>query len=317
MYDIIIIGAGPAGLTAAIYARRAEKSVLVIEKDTFGGQITKSPRVENYPGFIEMSGNELADRLIEQVFAQGGKIELDTVTGIEGDGGNYTVKGLSKEYNAKAVIIASGSNHRTLGIEGEERLTGSGISYCAVCDGAFFRDRCVAVIGGGNSALQDAVMLSESCEKVYLVQNLAFLTGEERLQRLMSQRENVEVIYNSVVDKILGNDTLRGIEITDTVSGERRNLAVEGMFVCIGQKPENEPFKNLVRLDERGYIISDESCVPGAICSDEGCPSREKCSKKGIFAAGDCRTKRVRQVTTATADGAVAALAACRFIDEL
>lgn len=317
MYDIIIIGAGPAGLTAAIYARRAEKSVLVIEKDTFGGQITKSPRVENYPGFIEMSGNELADRLIEQVFAQGGKIELDTVTGIEGDGGNYTVKGLSKEYNAKAVIIASGSNHRTLGIEGEERLTGSGISYCAVCDGAFFRDRCVAVIGGGNSALQDAVMLSESCEKVYLVQNLAFLTGEERLQRLISQRENVEVIYNSVVDKILGNDTLRGIEITDTVSGERRNLAVEGMFVCIGQKPENEPFKNLVRLDERGYIISDESCVPGAICSDEGCPSREKCSKKGIFAAGDCRTKSVRQVTTATADGAVAALAACRFIDEL
>ncbi len=317
MYDIIIIGAGPAGLTAAIYARRAEKSVLVIEKDTFGGQITKSPRVENYPGFIEMSGNELADRLIEQVFAQGGKIELDTVTGIEGDGGNYTVKGLSKEYNAKAVIIASGSNHRTLGIEGEERLTGSGISYCAVCDGAFFRDRCVAVIGGGNSALQDAVMLSESCEKVYLVQNLAFLTGEERLQRLISQRENVEVIYNSVVDKILGNDTLRGIEITDTVSGERRNLAVEGMFVCIGQKPENEPFKNLVRLDERGYIISDESCVPGAICSDEGCPSREKCSQKGIFAAGDCRTKSVRQVTTATADGAVAALAACRFIDEL
>ncbi len=317
MYDIIIIGAGPAGLTAAIYARRAEKSVLVIEKDTFGGQITKSPRVENYPGFIEMSGNELADRLIEQVFAQGGEIELDTVTGIEGDGGNYTVKGLSKEYNARAVIIASGSNHRTLGIEGEERLTGSGISYCAVCDGAFFRDRCVAVIGGGNSALQDAVMLSESCRKVYLVQNLAFLTGEERLQRLIFQRDNVEVIYNSVVDKILGTDTLHGIEITDTVSGERRNLAVEGMFVCIGQKPENEPFKNLVRLDERGYIISDESCVPGAVCSDEGCPSREKCSKKGIFAAGDCRTKSVRQVTTATADGAVAALAACRFIDEL
>ena len=317
MYDIIIIGAGPAGLTAAIYARRAEKSVLVIEKDTFGGQITKSPRVENYPGFIEMSGNELADRLIEQVFAQGGEIELDTVKGIEGDGGNYTVKGESKDYNAKAVIIASGSNHRTLGIEGEERLTGCGISYCAVCDGAFFRDMSVAVIGGGNSALQDAVMLSESCKKVYLVQNLAFLTGEERLQKLISQRDNVEIIYNSVVDKILGTDTLHGIEITNTVSGERRNLAVGGMFVCIGQKPENEPFKNLVRLDERGYIISDESCVPSAVCSDEGCPSREKCAKKGIFVAGDCRTKSVRQVTTATADGAVAALAACRFVDEL
>ncbi len=317
MYDIIIIGAGPAGLTAAIYARRAEKTVLVIEKDTFGGQITKSPRVENYPGFIEMSGNELADRLIEQVFAQGGEIELDTVVGIEGDGGSYTVKGMSKDYNAKAVIIASGSNHRTLGLDEEERLTGRGISYCAVCDGAFFRDMSVAVIGGGNSALQDALMLSEGCKKVYLVQNLAFLTGEERLQRLISQRENVEIIYNSVVDKILGTDSLHGIEITDTVSGERRNLAVEGMFVCIGQKPENEPFKNLVRLDDRGYIISDESCVPGAICADEVCPSREKCSRKGIFAAGDCRTKRVRQVTTAAADGTVAAIAACRFIDEL
>ena len=157
MYDIIVIGAGPAGLTAALYARRAEKSVLVIEKSTFGGQITHSPRVENYPGFLEVSGNELADKLIEQVFAQGGKIELDTVRAVEGEAGNYTVKGISKSYNAKAVIIATGSAHRHLGVDGEERLTGAGISYCAVCDGAFFRGKRVAVIGGGNSALQDAI----------------------------------------------------------------------------------------------------------------------------------------------------------------
>lgn len=304
MYDIIIIGAGPAGLTAAIYARRAEKHVLVIEKDTFGGQITSSPRVENYPGFIEMTGNELADRLIEQVFAQGGEIELDTVTGIEGEGGNYTVKGISKSYNGRSVIIAAGSSHRHLGVDGEERLTGAGISYCAVCDGAFFRGRRVAVIGGGNSALQDALMLCEICEKVYVVQNLEYLTGEEKLQKLLSQRDNVEIIYSSVVDKILGGETLHGIEITNTVSGERRNLAVEGMFICIGQKPENEPFGNLVRLDERGYILSGESCVPNG-------------AAPGIFVAGDCRTKAVRQITTATADGAVAALAACRFLETI
>lgn len=304
MYDIIIIGAGPAGLTAAIYARRAEKRVLVIEKDTFGGQITHSPRVENYPGFLDVSGNELADRLLEQVMAQGGEIELDQVTSIEGEGGSYTVKGMSKEYQAKAVIIAAGSHHRRLGLDGEERLTGSGISYCAVCDGAFFRGQTVAVIGGGNSALQDAVLLSDGCEKVYVVQNLAFLTGEERLQKILAERPNVEIIYSSIVEKLVGNEALRAIEIKNTDSGERRSLTVDGMFVCIGQVPENEPFANMVELDGRGYITADEGCVPYG-------------SPEGIFVAGDCRTKEIRQVTTATADGAVAALAACRFIDEL
>ena len=304
LYDIIIIGAGPAGLTAAIYARRAEKSVLVIEKDSFGGQITQSPRVENYPGFVEVSGNELADRLIEQVFSQGGEIQLDTVTSIEGEAGNYTVKGLSDDYQAKAVIIAAGSNHRHLGIDGEARLTGRGISYCAVCDGAFFRGQTVAVIGGGNSALVDAVLLSDSCEKVYIVQNLAYLTGEERLRKILLDRPNVEIIYTSIVEKILGNESLTSIEILNTENGERRSLKVSGMFVCIGQAPENKPFESKVRLDSYGYISAGESCVPDG-------------SDGGIFVAGDCRTKTVRQVTTAVSDGATAALAACRFIDEL
>ncbi len=302
MYDIIIIGAGPAGLTAAIYARRAEKSVLVIEKDTFGGQITHSPRVENYPGFLEVSGNELADRLIEQTISQGGMIELDEVLGIEGESGNFTVKCTGGDYQAKAVIIAAGSHHRRLGIDGEDRLTGEGISYCAVCDGAFYRGQRVAVIGGGNSALQDAVLLSDGCEKVYVVQNLAYLTGEERLQKILRDRPNVEIIYSSVVSRLVGNESLRSVEIRNTESGEERSLAVEGMFVAIGQCPENEPFANMVELDNYGYITSGESCVP------KGAPD-------GIFVAGDCRTKVIRQVTTATADGAVAALAACRFLD--
>ena len=246
MYDIIVVGAGPAGLTAALYARRAEKSVLVIEKDTFGGQITHSPRVENYPGFLEMSGNEFADKLIEQVFHQGAEIELDEVVGIEGVAGAYTVKGASKDYLAKSVIIASGSHHRRLGIEGEDKFTGEGISYCAVCDGAFYKGKTVAVIGGGNSALQDAVLLSESCPKVYVIQNLAFLTGETRLVNILEKRDNVEFIYSSVVRGIIGGDTFRGIDIENTETGAKTSLNVDGMFVAIGQVPENEPFASKV-----------------------------------------------------------------------
>ena len=304
MYDIIIIGAGPAGLTAAVYARRAEKSVLVIEKDTFGGQITHSPRVENYPGFVEISGAELADRLLEQVAEQGAMIELDEVVGIEGVPGDFTVKGLGGEYKSRAVIIATGSRHRHLGLEDEERLVGNGISYCAVCDGAFYRGSRVAVIGGGNSALQDAVLLSEGCEKVYLIQNLPYLTGEERLQKILRNRPNVEIITSSVVDRLVGGKELRMIEITNTDSGDRYAIEVEGMFVCIGQQPENEPFANRVELNQWGYIEAGEDCMPTG-------------SAEGIFVAGDCRSKMIRQVTTATADGAVAALAAVRFIDSL
>ena len=304
MYDIIIIGAGPAGLTAAIYARRAEKTVLVIEKDTFGGQITSSPKVENYPGFLEVSGNELADRLIEQAISHGAMIELDEVTKIEGTLGNFSVICSSKTYQGRTVIIATGSHHRKLGIDGEERLIGSGISYCAVCDGAFFRGQRVAVIGGGNSALQDAVLLSDGCEMVYIVQNLDRLTGEGRLQKILSERTNVEIIYTSVVSRIIGNEMLRAIEIRNTENGEERLLNVEGMFVAIGQKPENEPFADMVSLDRWGYITAGEDCVP------EG-------SANGIFVAGDCRTKAVRQVTTATADGASAALGAIKLLDEI
>ena len=302
MYDIIVIGAGPAGLIAAIYARRAEKSVLVIERETFGGQITHSPRVENYPGFAVMSGIEFADKLIDQTLSLGAEIELDTVTSVTGESGNFTVTCEGNEYTAKSVIIAAGSKHRTLGLERENEFTGEGISYCAVCDGAFYKGKTVAIIGGGNSALQEAVMLSDICEMVYVVQNLDFLTGETKLQNDLETRENVEIILSSTVDSIIGENEFQGI-LLDT-NGIKTELAVDGMFVAIGQKPENEPFEKLVSLNDYGYVVSDESCVPQG-------------AKEGIFVAGDCRTKTIRQITTATGDGAVAAIAACKFVDSL
>lgn len=304
MYDIIIIGAGPAGMTAALYARRAEKSVLLIEKSTFGGQITHSPRVENYPGFLAMSGNEFAEKLLDQVTTHGADIEFDEVTSVTPFENYYSVATGGGEFFAKSVIIATGSKHRSLGIEREDDFVGEGVSYCAVCDGAFYKGKTVAIIGGGNTALQEAVLLSDGCKKVYVVQNLDFLTGEGALQAAISKRDNVEVILGSVVTELIGENEITGIMIRDEKSGVESELALDGIFVAIGQKPENEPFENIVKLDSYGYISAGENCLP-------------QTDYKGIFVAGDCRTKAVRQVTTASADGAVAALSACRYVDSL
>ncbi len=304
MYDIIIIGAGPAGLTAAIYARRADKSVLLIEKETFGGQITHSPRVENYPGFESLSGSDLGGKLFEHAMALGADIELDTVTGIRAAEGGLEILCESGSHLGKSAIIATGSRHRELGVAGEERFVGEGISYCAVCDGAFYKGKHVAVIGGGNSALQEAVLLSETCSRVTVVQNLAYLTGEESLQNILAKRNNVDFIYNATVDSLLGEATFAGITIRDSGSDTTRDLPVDGIFVCIGQVPANEAFADVVALNDYGYVAADESCLPTA-------------TLPGVFVAGDCRQKAVRQVTTATADGAVAALAACRYVDGL
>lgn len=303
MYDIIIIGAGPAGLTAAIYARRAEKSVLLLEKATFGGQITHSPLVENYPGFPTASGNEIAEKMVEQALAQGAEIELDTAIAITGEAGNFTVQGEAGSYTGKAVIMATGSRHRMLGLDREEELTGEGVSYCAVCDGAFYKDKTVAIIGGGNSALQEAISLSNGCKKVYVIQNLGFFTGEEKLAQELYKRDNVEIILSTIVTELLGEKQLHGIRLKNEETGKMSELSLDGIFVAIGQVADNEPFAGVVALNENGYIISGEDCLPQ--------------SKPGIFAAGDCRTKAIRQVTTATADGAVAALSACRFLEQL
>lgn len=306
MYDIIVVGAGPAGLTSALYLRRAEKSVLLIEKNTFGGQITHSPRVENYPGFNEISGSELGEKFLEQVITQGADIELDTVTGISGSDGDFTVSCESgASFNSKGVIIATGSMHRTLGLRDEEKYTGEGISYCAVCDGAFYKDRTVAIIGGGNSALQEANMLSDICTRVTVIQNLDFFTGEKNLVERLSEKKNVECIFGSVVTEIIAEgDTFRGIKVQNTHTGEITEHRVDGMFVAIGQKPENEPFRDVVALNDYGYVDAGESCLPKSL-------------HKGIFVAGDCRTKSTRQVATAVADGAVAALSACKFLDNI
>ena len=304
MYDIVIVGAGPAGLCAALYARRAEKSALLIEKSTFGGQITHSPRVENYPGFLAMSGNELAEKLFEQVLEHGAEIELDEVKKIEKIDTGYNVITENSSFEAKTVIIATGARHRPLGITHEEDFVGEGISYCAVCDGAFYKGKTVAVIGGGNTALQETVLLAEGCKKVYVIQNMPYLTGESSLISAVGKRENVEVIVNSVVHELIGDTEITGVWIKNTKTGEDTKITLDGIFVAIGQIPENDAFRDVVELDARGYVAAGEDCLP-------------KSDHPGIFVAGDCRTKAIRQVTTATADGAVAALAACRYIDSL
>ena len=300
MYDIIIIGGGPAGLTAALYACRANKKTLVIEKETFGGQITFSPKVENIPGFISLTGNEFAEKLVEQVLEQGADVESCEVLEIK-DGEIKTVVTDDGEFEGKAVIVATGAKHRMLGVEDEEKYVGEGISFCAVCDGAFYKDKTVAVVGGGNSALQEAILLSDLAKKVYVVQNLDFLTGEKKLADQLYKLDNVEVITGVTVESFLGDSELEGIVIKNS-AGESRKLSIDGLFIAIGLIPQNDAFKNVVELDSRGYAVIDETC---------------ESATKGIFVAGDCRAKKIRQVTTAAADGAIAALAACDYIDSL
>lgn len=299
MYDIIVIGGGPAGLTAAVYARRANKSVLVIEKGSFGGQITFSPKVENIPGFSEVTGNEFAEKLVEQALGLDAEVECAEVLEIK-QGDVKTVVTDSGEFEAKTVIVATGAKHRMLGLAREEEFVGEGISFCAVCDGAFYAGRDVAVIGGGNSALQEAILLADLANKVYVVQNLDFLTGEQKLQEKLSTKENVEIILGHTVKGIIGDTTLTGITIADSNDNEKQ-LDIDGMFVAIGLIPQNEAFEGVINLDERGYVTSDENCLTNA---------------DGIFVAGDCRSKKIRQVATAAADGAVSALAACDYLDK-
>lgn len=298
-YDIIVVGGGPAGLTAALYARRANKSVLVIEKSTFGGQITFSPKVENIPGFASITGNEFAEKLVEQVLEQGADVEYAEVIKVE-DGVEKTVVTDSGSFTARAVILATGAKHRLLGLPREEELIGSGISFCAVCDGAFFKDGTVAVIGGGNSALQEALQLAELAKKVIVVQNLDFLTGEGKLAEQIEKKENIEVMLGYTVETLHGDAELTGITVKKTADGTTAHLKLDGMFVAIGLIPQNEAFANVLALDARGYADYDEGCT----------------AADGIFVAGDCRRKSIRQVTTAAADGAVAALAACRYLDK-
>ena len=249
MYDLIIIGGGPAGMTAALYALRNGKSVLVLEKHGFGGQITYSPKVENYPGIREMSGNEFADKLLEQILALGAEVELEKAVSVEDADGHKLVK--TEEGNAfesMTVVIATGVKHRMLGLEGENELVGNGISFCAVCDGDFFSGQTVCVAGGGNSALQEAILLAEKCKKVIILQDLPELTGEATLQNILRSRANVEIETNrKIVGVQAGGDGLTGVTVQDRVTGAEKTIPCEGLFIAIGLIPENGPFADLAR----------------------------------------------------------------------
>ena len=299
MVDIIVIGGGPAGLTAAVYARRAGKSVLVLEKDALGGQITWSPKVENYPAVPAVSGMDLGNRMAEQAMDMGAEVEIDEVLRIEDFGSHKRVYGsFGTEYDARAVILAAGAKPRKLGLKKEDELVGSGVGYCAVCDGAFFKGQAVAVNGGGNSALQDAVLLSDLCSRVYLVHRRDSFRGEEALVDQLRGKENVEFVLNAVITGLKGDSELSGITVEQ--DGVQREIPVSGLFVAIGHEPDLAAFADFLDRDAQGYAASDEGCLT---------------KTEGFFVAGDCRRKKIRQVTTAAADGAVAALAACAWLD--
>ncbi len=300
MYDMIVVGGGPAGMTAALYALRNGKSALVIEKAGFGGQITHSPKVENFPGTLSMSGNEFADQMLEQILAQGAEIEIETVSGVS-DAGDHKLVTTEEggSYEGRSVVIATGVKHRMLGLEGEGDLVGEGVSYCAVCDGDFYANQTVCVAGGGNSALQEAILLADKCKEVIVLQDLPYFTGEARLQDVLFARPNVRALTGVKIQGLLTQDgAFCGVSIEQ--NGQTQTVACDGLFVAIGLIPENEPFAELANLNAYGYFDSDEQCLT---------------KTPGVFVAGDCRSKTVRQLTTAVADGATAALAACRYLN--
>ena len=278
MYDIIIVGGGPAGMTAALYALRNGKSALVIEKNGFGGQITHSPKVENYPGTLQMSGNEFADRMLDQILAQGAEIELEKAVAVEDLGETKVVRTEEgSAFEGRTVVLATGVKHRMLGLPGENELVGEGISFCAVCDGDFYSGQTVCVAGGGNSALQEAILLAEKCREVVILQDLPALTGEQRLQDVLLARDNVRAICNTKIDALATEGgELRGVEIEDRTTGEKQVVACDGLFVAIGLIPENGPFQALAELNDWGYFASGEDCLTRT---------------PGVYVAGDCRSK--------------------------
>lgn len=300
MYDIIIVGAGTAGLSAAIYGVRAGKSVLVLEANVYGGQIINTPEIENYPGIKNISGFEFATTLYEQAKELGAEIKIEKVLEIiNQQGKNKVVVTERNNYEAKSVILATGAKNRPLGLEKEQELVGRGISYCATCDGAFFRGKEVAVNGGGSTALEDAIFLSSYCSKVYIIHRRDTFRGESKHVTDLQKKDNVVFVLNSNITELLGEEQLEGVKVKNKETNEETILRISGLFIAIGQVPENSSFSNVVDLDKGGYIKATEDC---------------KTTGDGIFVAGDSRTKAIRQLTTAASDGAIAGLAACEYI---
>ena len=300
LYDIAVIGAGPAGMTAALYAVRAGKSVLLLESEMYGGQIVQSRLVENYPGAPEIGGAELAMKMMEPLTAFGVEPTYGRVNALQKIDDRFEIVTDSERYEARSVIIATGVGHRKLEVPGEDRLIGGGVSFCATCDGMFFRGREVAVVGGGNTAVQDALVLSELCSRVYLIHRRDSFRAEARLVERMQKTERIECITDTVVTEMQGSPKLESLILKNVKTEETRTLAVSGAFLAVGNVARNEAFRDLVALDEAGFVLTDADC---------------KTSQAGIFAAGDCRQKKVRQLTTATADGTIAALSAVEYLD--
>ncbi|MFQ7053355.1 MULTISPECIES: thioredoxin-disulfide reductase [Clostridium] len=300
MYDIIIIGSGPAGLSAAIYAQRACLDTIVIEKNGIsGGQVLNTWEVDNYPGFPGVTGFELSRQFREHANKLGARVVQDEVVQVELSGNVKKVVCEEETYEARCVILASGAHHRTLEVPGEEELRGAGVSYCATCDGAFFRGRTVAVVGGGDAALEDAIFLARMCEKVYIVHRRDKLRGAKRLQERLQALENIEFVWNSETVAIEGNAQVEALRLRQTQTGEERRLDVDGVFIAVGIAPESELYAGQLELDEQGYIRADES---------------GQTSVPGVFAAGDVRTKALRQILTAASDGANCVASAERYL---
>lgn len=299
MYDLIIIGAGTAGLSAAIYGVRAGKRVLILEEHVYGGQIISAVEVENYPGIRRISGYDFAENLYQQATALGAELRYEKAAGIQEKEGKKTVITNRSSYICRAVILATGAKKRRLGLEREEELTGAGISYCATCDGAFYRGKDTAVAGGGNTALEDALFLSGYCRKVCVIHRRDQFRGEEKLVRALKERENVVMVMESQIIRLNGKERLESVTVKNRRTGTEEELPVSGLFIAVGQEPDNRTFSDVAELDGYGYVKAGEDC---------------RTSSAGIFTAGDCRTKEVRQLATAAADGAVAALAACAYM---
>lgn len=334
MYDIIVIGAGPAGLSAAIYAQRSGKQVLILEGKSYGGQIINTSKIENYPGIKEVSGFGFAKDLYEQAKAMGAEICYETCTKIESmdtvvknedlerteqqnqtekdaqvdaqsttaDQKGFVVSCPSNQYTCQSIILAVGAVNRKLGVDRETELTGKGVSYCATCDGAFYRGKNVAVVGGGNTALEDALFLSNYCSHVYLIHRRNTFRGEKQWERLLREKDNVHFCLEQTVSALSGEDHLQGLTMKHVVTGEEVSLDVEGLFIAVGQMPATGEFASLLETDQGGYVMAGEDC---------------QTSIPGIYVAGDCRSKQVRQLTTAVADGSVSALAACAYCEQI
>ena len=300
MIDVLIVGGGPAGITASIYAARSGLNTLLLERETFGGQIASSPKVENFPSIISISGEELVSRMLEQALEFGVNVDVENVTAINQIEDYFEVITDYNKYQTRCVILATGVTHREINAKNVENFIGEGISYCAVCDGPFYKDRDVAVIGDGNSAMQYAISLSQYCHKVYICTLFDNFFGEKSVEKVLRSRSNIEIVHNCSLERVNGDSELKQAEFINLLTKERILLDVQGIFIAIGHIPHNDDFKNIVSLDQQGYILGNELC---------------ETNTPGIFVAGDCRQKAFRQVSTACADGTIAALSAIRYLE--